>query len=70
LVLLQQDVSGKSFVYIVDRTEDGDAAKKVFVETGDSYQNDIVVTKGLTGDEILIGEGSRGIADGELIRVE
>lgn len=72
LILLQQDVSGKSFVYIIEKTEDGNesAAKKVFVETGDSYQNDIVVTKGLTGNEILIGEGSRGIADGELIRVE
>lgn len=70
LVLLQQDVSGKSFVYVVEKTEDGDAAKKVFVETGDSYKDDIVVTKGLTGNEILIGEGSRGIAEGELIREE
>ena len=70
LVLLQQDVSGKSFVYVIEKTDNGDAAKKVFVETGDSYNDDIVVTKGLIGSEILIGEGSRGIAEGELIREE
>ncbi|MFT4761071.1 MAG: membrane fusion protein (multidrug efflux system) [Paraglaciecola sp.] len=70
LVLLQQDVSGKSFVYITEKTKEGNAAKKVFVETGDSYNDDIVITKGLTGTEVLIGEGSRGIANRELIRGE
>lgn len=70
LDLLQQDVSGQSYVYIAAKTDEGQAAKKIFVETSDSYDNEIVVTKGLTGNETLIGEGSRGIAEGELIRVE
>lgn len=70
LILLQQDVSGKSYVYIATKTPEGQAAKKVFVETGESYGNEIVVTKGLTGNETLIGEGSRGIAEGELIKTE
>jgi len=70
LTILQQDVSGKSYVYVTEKTSEGDAAKKVFVETGDSYGDGIVVTKGLTGEEILIDEGARGIAEGELVKVE
>jgi len=70
LSLMQQDVSGKSFVFITEKTPEGEIAKKVFIETGDSYKNEIVVTKGLTGNEILIAEGSRGIAEGELIQVQ
>ena len=67
LTVLQQDVSGENYVYIIEKTPDGDIAKKVAIETGDSYDGEIVVTKGLTGTETLVGEGARGLAEGELI---
>lgn len=67
--LVQQEVSGKSFVYVQSDSPDGPVAKKVYVETGVSYDNRIVITSGLTGDEILIDQGARSIADNQLIQV-
>lgn len=67
--LVQQEVSGKSFVYIQANGTDGLMAKKVYVETGANYEGQIIIEKGLTGDEILIDEGARSIANNELIQV-
>ncbi|MEL7021294.1 MAG: efflux RND transporter periplasmic adaptor subunit, partial [Bacteroidota bacterium] len=67
--LVQQEVSGKSFVYIQAESADGLIAKKVYVETGINYDNKVVVTSGLTGDEVLIDQGARSIADSQLIQV-
>lgn len=67
--LVQQEVSGKSFVYIQADGADGMMAKKVYVETGANYEGQIIIEKGLTGNEILIDEGARSVANNELIQV-
>ena len=67
--LVQQDVSGKSYVVLAKEGAEGLAAEKVFVQTGDSYNNQIVVTEGLKGGETLVAEGARGLAQGELLKL-
>lgn len=67
--LVQQEVGGKNYVYVKEKGADGDIAKKVYVETGRSFNNEIVISSGLQGGEELIVEGSRNIANNELIQV-
>jgi membrane fusion protein (multidrug efflux system) len=67
---VQQEVSGKSFVYVKAEGEEGLMAKKTYVETGESYEGNIIVTKGLTGAEEIIIDGARGLSDKELIKIQ
>ncbi|MCI5082487.1 MAG: efflux RND transporter periplasmic adaptor subunit [Saprospiraceae bacterium] len=70
LETVQQEVSGKDFVYVKGTNDNGDFAKKVYVETGKSYKGDIIIESGLQGGEELILEGARGLAENELIRIQ
>ena len=65
-----EEVGGKEYVFIEQETAEGKAAKKVYVQTGEGYRGDIIVTEGLSGDEVLILEGARGLADNDLIQVQ
>ena len=67
--LVQQEVSGRSYVYIKGANEEGDIAKKVIVETGESYDGEIIVVSGLKGGEEIIVSGARGLAKDELIKI-
>ena len=68
-VLVQQEVGGRSYVMVVSQSEEGPRAKKVYVETGESYDGEVVISSGLQGSEQLIQEGARGVANGELIKI-
>ena len=57
-------------MYVKGTNEEGAIAKKVLVETGESYDGQIIITKGLDGTEELIMEGARGLAENELIEVK
>lgn len=67
---VQQEVGGKKFVFVTEKSEDGPVAKKVYVQTGESYRGEIVITSGLNGDETLILDGSRGLANNEPVQVQ
>ena len=69
LEAVQQEVGGRSFVYIQEEGAKGLMAKKVYVTTGESYQGTIVIDSGLEGGEAIILEGSRSLSDEELIQV-
>jgi RND family efflux transporter MFP subunit len=70
LVVVQQEVSGKEYVFVLEEGKPGPVARKVYVETGDSYGGNIVITDGLSGGETLIVEGARGLANKQPIRVK
>ena len=68
--LIQQDVSGKDYIYIKSTCgTDGDCAKKVFIETGENYEAETQIIAGLEGEEIIITAGGRSVTDGELIKI-
>ncbi|MEM8907303.1 MAG: efflux RND transporter periplasmic adaptor subunit [Bacteroidota bacterium] len=69
LELVQQEVSGKDYVFIRLEAEEGPIAKKIYVETGESYEGKIIIKNGLEGGEQLIVDGARGLAENELIEV-
>jgi len=70
LDLIQQEVGGRRFLYVLDRDAENPRARKVYVKIGESYDGDIIVTEGLQGDETLINRGARGLADNSPVRIE
>jgi membrane fusion protein, multidrug efflux system len=68
--LVQQEVGGKKFVFVREDGESGSRARKVYVSTGESYDNTIVIREGLqAGDEIIV-RGARGLADNDLLEIQ
>lgn len=68
--LIQQEVSGKSYVFVKDSDDKGDIAKKIYVTLGDTYDGETHITEGLTGDEVFIIKGARDLKNGELIEIK
>jgi len=67
--LVQQEVTGKDFVYIVGEQEGEPVAEKIYIETGLSYQGQIAVLSGLDGSESLITKGALSLNAGENIKI-
>jgi len=68
--IIQQEIGGKDYIFISSVDTIGNfLAKKVYVETGESYQGETIVTSGLEGGEQLILEGSLDLTDTELIDI-
>lgn len=70
LETVQQEVGGKNYLFIKENSDKGPIAKKVYVKTGESYGGDIIITEGLSGGEELILEGSRGLAENEIVEIQ
>jgi RND family efflux transporter MFP subunit len=66
---VQQEVSGQRFVYVVGKGNEGPVARKVYIEIGRSYEGEVIVTNGLTGEEELIMDGARELSDGQQLRI-
>lgn len=67
---VQQEVTGKSYVFVVGSGEAGTLAKKKYIQTGESYEGNVIITEGLNEGEELILEGARGLTDEEPIKIE
>lgn len=70
LELVQQEVSGKDYIFIKKEGEEGAMAEKIYVTTGESYDGNIIIKEGLQGNEELIVTGARGMANNSLIKVQ
>ena len=70
LELVQQEVSGKNYLYVQSEGSEGAFAQKTYVTTAEHYQGNLIISEGLTGDEKIIVEGARGLTDGELVEVK
>ncbi len=68
--LVQQEVGGKTYVFVKASGEKGTFAKKAYITTGESAEGKIIVESGLKGDEELIIKGARSLAENELIQVQ
>lgn len=67
--LVQQEVSGKQYVFTVADGQEGPTAKKTYIEIGENYEGEVVITDGLNGSETLITKGARNLSDGEFIEI-
>ncbi len=67
--LIRKDVIGNAYVFVVEKAEDGDLAKRVMITTGSSFEGNVIVEDGLKGDELIIEKGGRELSDGQAIDV-
>ena len=65
---IQYDRKG-SYVFVTKQKEDLLTAKKMYVETGNTFKGKTEILKGLSPSETLISEGISKIIDGDAIKV-
>ena len=64
---IQQEIDGRRFVFTVAEDERGLVARKTYIETGQSYNNQATVASGLAAGDRIITNGSRGLTEGQPI---
>ena len=68
LEVIQEEVSGQKYVYIIDKTS-GDAAiaQKSYITLGESAIDNVIITSGIKeGDEIVV-KGYRDLSNGSKV---
>jgi len=68
--LVQQEVGGKSYVFVVKGSETSQIAQKVYVSTGEVQDGKIIITEGLKGTEQLILDGARMVVNEEAVEIK
>jgi len=66
---IHEEVNGNKFVYIVNEESGQFTAKKSYVELGESNVNEVIIASGVRNGDRLITKGSKGISQGELVRI-
>lgn len=67
---VQEEVGGNKYVFIVDESDEALTARKVYVQIGrTNNEGEVIITKGLEGNEQLIMDGARGLVDQERIDI-
>jgi RND family efflux transporter MFP subunit len=70
LELVQQDVSGKSYVYALEPGEENtQVVIKKLIETGIASEGVIEVLGGLEGNETLVTTGAQYLAAGDVVKI-
>ena len=65
---IQQEIDGRRYVFVAKDGPNGDpVAKKVYVETGASFDNKALIEAGLEVGDRLITAGGRGLTDGQKV---
>ena len=67
--LVQYEISGKAFVMVIEKENNIYKAKKKYITTGEEYNGKIVITEGLTENDILISKGARSLSDGDIVEI-
>lgn len=66
---IHEEVNGNKFVYLVNEDSGRSVAKKSYVELGESNVNEVIIASGVTDGDRLITKGSKGISQGDLVRI-
>ena len=67
-IILQENAQGETIAYLYEQQNDSTAiAKKVVLELGLSYENQIEVKKGLNNGDVIVLEGAKNLRDGQRI---
>ncbi len=65
--LIQQEVSGKQYLYVAAKEGNQLMAQKAYVETGDAIDNIIEVKSGVKEGDNVVFEGARSISVGDIL---
>lgn len=67
-IILKQDFEG-TFLFNVKESEAGTIAKKVYVNTGITVQDQTAIEDGLTPEDLVITKGHNLVGDGSLVQI-
>ncbi|QED38714.1 efflux RND transporter periplasmic adaptor subunit [Antarcticibacterium arcticum] len=68
---IQQNSQGQTLVYIFEKESDSTGvAKRVIVETGYTYREDIEILSGLEPGDLIIIEGGRNLRDDQKVKLK
>ena len=68
LELLQEEVSGRKYVYVSKKDKDGrDIATKAYVTLGASYEGSVVIEEGLSAGDKIVTVGGRSLVAGNYL---
>jgi len=65
---VQEEVSGKKYVYVTGSKDGQDVALKSYVSIGEGYEGNIIIEEGLKSVDQIIIEGARSVANGDRIK--
>lgn len=68
--LIQKDGSGKLFVYTLNKSSGSYIVEKTVIHQERSYNNESLISKGLTVGSILVDKGSRLVSVGEKVLIK
>lgn len=68
LTLVQEEISGKKYVYTAKDENGKLLAEKSYVEIGESSEDKIIITSGLQTGDRIITEGARSVSQGATIQ--
>jgi membrane fusion protein (multidrug efflux system) len=68
--LVQQDVAGNDFVFVLDNKGLYSDVSKVYVETGLSYDGRTEIKSGIEAGAQLVDKGSRSVRSGQRVQVK
>ena len=66
--ILQENAQGDAIAFVFEKeTDSTGVARKVLIETGYNYENEIEVKSGLKDGEFIIVEGAKSVRDGQKV---
>ena len=68
LPVILQEVSGKRYVYTVKEANGKSLAQKTYVDIGESFEGEVIVTSGLKIGDKVITDGGRSITEGDPVQ--
>lgn len=68
LELIQEDVSGRKYVYTAVKDADNrQVAKKAYITLGPSYQGEVLIEEGLSSGDQIVTVGGRSLVEGNYL---
>jgi len=64
---IQEEVSGKKFVYLMVKKDGKERAQKSYVELGESTVGETIISNGLKAGDRLIVAGGKNLSNGDLV---
>jgi RND family efflux transporter MFP subunit len=67
-IIIKKDIVGE-YIYVVRNVDESKVAKKVYISTGLSYNDETMVTDGINTGDVVITEGYSLVTDGTEVKV-
>lgn len=68
LPLVQEEVNGRKYIYVVADQGGKAIAKKAYVTIGESHMGEVIIESGLVAGDKIITDGARSVSEGSAVK--